>query len=142
MQPLRSALRKHPVLVAAILMAALTLRIVIPAGFMPVFEHGRVTLTLCSGVVPAPTGTSTHAGNSHAAPQGTSHHQENQGKTYQNSCAFLDLAVPVIGGADPVQLAAALLFIVAAALFLCAALPRSTARRLRPPLRGPPLPIG
>lgn len=146
MQPLRSALLKQPLLAAAILLAALLLRLFVPAGFMPVVENGRLTLVVCSGYGPVPAPPMEH-GATYAMP-GMAHHAEPQhhGSDHhppehqvQSPCAFADLALPVIGGADPIQLAAALLFILAAALLLHAQLPPPAARHLRPPLRGPPL---
>jgi hypothetical protein len=117
---------------------------------MPVFGDGQLTLTICPGVAPALAEAQPHAGTAHAAmsdaamshamPTDMSGHDDGHGASFQKSCAFADLAVPAIAGADPAQLAAALLFILAAALFLCAALPPAQTRRLRPPLRGPPLP--
>jgi hypothetical protein len=112
-------------LALAIGLAGLMLRLAVPAGFMPVLDHGQLTLTLCSGYG--------------AASVPALHHGQGE-PSADNSCAFADLALPLVGGADPVQLAAALLFIAAAALFFAAVLPPSAGLRLRPPLRGPPLP--
>jgi hypothetical protein len=147
-QPLRSALLKQPLLVAAILLAALLLRILVPAGFMPLVENGRLTLVVCSGYGPVTPAPAAH-GEARAMP-GMAHHAEPQHHQIrhhetpehqaQSPCAFADLALPAIGGADPIQLAAALLFIVAAALFVHGTLPPRAARHVRPPLRGPPLP--
>ncbi|HYI41983.1 MAG TPA: hypothetical protein VE053_16865 [Allosphingosinicella sp.] len=135
-QPLRSALLKHPLLALAIGLAALALRLAVPAGYMPMLDHGRLALTICSG-----SGTVV-AKPPHAAASSTpgALHHENGPSEAQSSCAFADLAFPLIGGADRVQLAAALVFIIATALFIGAALPPPAALRLRPPLRGPPLP--
>lgn len=136
MRLLRSALLKHPLLAVAVGLAGLMLRLAVPAGFMPSLHHGQLILTICSGY-----GT-TAAQQSHQKTlqlPATEHHGQNQPDP-DASCAFADLALPLIGGADPVQLAAALLFIIAAALFVAAVLPPRTGLRLRPPLRGPPLP--
>lgn len=133
---LRSAVLKHPFLALAVGLAGLLLRVAVPAGFMPVLDHGRLTLTICSGygaaaLQPARETASPTPGNGH----------HGQGKpAADGSCAFADLALPLIGGADPVQLTAALLFIVAASLFFRTAIPPNAGLRLRPPLRGPPLP--
>ncbi|ONF95349.1 hypothetical protein [Sphingomonas jeddahensis] len=141
MQPLRSALLKQPLLAAAILLAALLLRMFVPAGFMPMVENGRLTLVVCTGYGPAPMPAASE--QAHAMP-GMQHHQPAQHDPAQhqaqNPCAFADLALPAIGGADPVQLAAALLFIVTLALFGRSTAPPAATRHLRPPLRGPPLP--
>ena len=127
MRLLRSALRKHPLLALAIGLAGLMLRLAVPAGFMPVLHHGQLSLTICSG------GGTAAAGPAHGM------RSPDQPKA-DGSCAFADLALPLVGGADPVQLGAALLFIMAAALFFAAVPPPSAGLRLRPPLRGPPLP--
>ena len=111
------------------------LRLAVPAGFMPVLHHGQLSLTICSGYG---TAAAQPAGMASPTP-GVEHHDEGKPGT-DGSCAFADLAQPVIGGADAVQLAAALLFIVAAALFFAAVPPPRAGLRLRPPLRGPPLP--
>ena len=134
MRPLRSALLKHPLLAVAIGLAALMLRLAVPAGFMPVLNQGQLSLTICSGY-----GTAAVQPARMASPSGTAHHDEGM-PSADGSCAFADLALPLIGGAGPIQLAAALLFIIAAALFFAAVLPPLAGLRLRPPLRGPPLP--
>lgn len=135
---LRAFLIRYPHLVAALVLAALAMRVIVPAGFMPVFDHGRVTLALCSGFAPAPV-----AAPAHAAMPGMSHHagmDHDKGEKPPSPCAFADLALPVLGGADPVQLAIAILYILATALLLLVAPVVRTAPRLRPPLRAPPLP--
>lgn len=125
---------KHPLLALAIGLAALALRLAVPAGYMPMLDHGRMALTICADSGPA------FAKPSHEiATPGVAHHDEGKSQA-RGSCAFADLALPLIGGADPVQLAAALVFILVTALFLGIALPPPAALRLRPPLRGPPLP--
>lgn len=103
------------------------LRLAVPAGFMPVLHHGQLTLTLCSGY-----------GTAALEP---AHRMPSPDKPRADgSCAFADLALPLVGAADQAWQAAALLFIVAAVLFFRAVLPPRAGLRLRPPLRGPPLP--
>ncbi len=127
MRLLRSALLKHPLLALATGLAALMLRLAVPAGFMPALHHGQLSLAICSGY-----------GTAAAEP---AHEMASPDKPKADgSCAFADLALPLVGGADPVQLAAALLFILAAALVFGAVPPRRAGLRLRPPLRGPPFP--
>lgn len=104
---------------------------------MPVIDHGRLTLTICSGYGTPAMGAAHDPSSSSGSAMD---HSDKGSGTADSSCAFADLSLALIGGADPVQLAAALLFIVAAALFFAALLPPRAALRLRPPLRGPPLP--
>jgi hypothetical protein len=119
-QLLRSVLLKHPVLALLIGLAALALRLAVPAGFMPALDHGQVVLAPCPGAGPA------------------AHHDEG-GAQVESSCAFADLSLPAMGGPGAFELAAALLFFAFTLLFLRSAPPRGAALRLRPPLRGPPL---
>ncbi|HEX8450141.1 MAG TPA: hypothetical protein VF652_11175 [Allosphingosinicella sp.] len=136
MGTLRFVLLKHPLLALAIGLAALVLRLAVPAGYMPVVGQPGPALTLCPGGGQAaatahqPHGDPSMPGPAHGADPGDS----------ARSCAFADLALPAIGGADPFQLAEALTFIPASALLPSSPLPPRAALRLRPPLRGPPLP--
>ena len=136
MGSIRSALVKYPLIVLAVGLAGLLLRLAVPAGFMPVLDHGRLAFAICAGsgaAVSAPS-HQTDASNS-----GADHHDDGRPKA-ERSCAFADLSLPAIGGADPALSATALVFILATGLFLAADLPPGAALRLRPPLRGPPLP--
>ena len=137
MQRFRSILLASPRLAALILVAALALRVLVPAGFMPSVDGAGPAIMMCSGAGPvaapaafqremAARGMIGHAGEEGEAPRG---------------CAFADLALPMLGGADPALLVAALLFAVAAALFHRATLPTCASPRLRPPLRAPPLSV-
>ncbi|MGA9582765.1 MAG: hypothetical protein WBR13_12440 [Allosphingosinicella sp.] len=135
MRPLRSALLKHPLLAVAIGLAGLILRLAVPAGFMPVLNHGQLSLAICSGSTAA-----AQSAHRTISPLPATEHHDRTGLAADGSCAFADLAVPLTGGADSVRLTAALLFIIAAALFFGTVSPPRAALRLRPPLRGPPLP--
>jgi len=126
---LRHYLRAHRRIAALVVALALAVRILVPAGFMPAIDGGAITVTLCNGYGPA-TVTLAIPGK---------HHGGDGGQRTQQPCAFADLALPVLGGADPVQLAAAIAFILLAAFFAVRAFPLARPRQLRPPLRGPPL---
>lgn len=135
MRSLRSALLKHHVLAVTIGLAGMILRLAVPAGFMPVLHHGQLSLAICSSY-----GDSA-ARSAFQAPSpmsGMGHPGEGEPKA-GGSCAFSDLALPLIGGVDPIQLVAAARFIIAAPIFSRALLPPGAVWRLRPPPRGPPL---
>ena len=117
----------HPALAASILAAAMLLRVLVPVGFMPVVEHGRIALVVCPGVTRAAP-----------AMAGMAHHGDDAA-TAADGCAFADLSLPVLPGADPALLAAAILFLIVTARLLAHAPPPHAAPRLRPPLRGPPI---
>ena len=127
MTKLRRVLFGSPFLAVLIVAAALVARLAAPSGFMPVVGASGVSLTICSGYGPM-----------QMAMPGVAHHAPKEGEA-RSRCAFADLAVPAIGGADPIQIAEALRFIMALGLVASAALVLRTAPRLRPPLRGPPL---
>lgn len=123
---LRRHVLNHPALAALILAAALLLRVLVPAGFMPVNDHGRVVIAICSG---------TSAGA--MTMPGMKHH-DSGGDMAKSPCAFADLALPMQGGADPVLLVAALAFVALLALVRAVPVAPRGPRNLRPPLRGPP----
>jgi len=132
MGALRTFLLRYRAMAFAMLALALAMKAIVPAGTMIGTESKVLTIRICDDaqislgapardvVIPMkgePTGK-------HGKVDGT--------------CAFSTLSFAGLAGADPIQLALALLFILAtcfAALALPA--PRHTAR-LRPPLRGPP----
>ncbi|MCD2322457.1 hypothetical protein LQ953_00315 [Sphingomonas sp. IC-56] len=153
MRSFRSIFRSHRWLAALVLLAALLLRIAVPAGFMPMVGAQGLRLVPCSGYGTMPLAPASdphtisgdhhseaHAGHGEPAPHAPAKHAEQGDAQAQSGCAFAELAVPLMPNADPIQLLAAIFFIIAAALFFRAHLPRHTAPRLRPPLRGPPLP--
>src|SRR5690349_5197898 len=123
MPQMRSAPLPVRSICAALLALLLALRVLSPAGFMPAFEHGSVTIVPCPDQGPAP------------AP--ITHHHHGPNKLHQ-PCAYATGDTP----------AAALEFAFGAALLFAAGvvLPGRTFRhaefqrvRERPPLRGPPL---
>lgn len=127
---LRLHFRAHRWLAFALIAAALLVRVCVPAGFMPVAaQDGTLRLAFCSGYGPMPA--------IDVAIPGMKHHSSDA--QMQSSCAFADLAMVAIGGADSIQLAALLLFVLASGR--AAGLPPSprAPARLRPPLRAPPL---
>ncbi|MBW6533151.1 hypothetical protein KZ820_20600 [Sphingomonas sp. RRHST34] len=136
MRALRRLVLAHSHMAALIYVAVLALRILIPTGYMVSSDHGRVTITLCSGVVEQPSMAMDMAGMDHAMPD---HGKSKEHGKAEMPCAFSGLSTPVFGGADPVLLVVALALVAAMAL---RATPRTivaSAPYLRPPLRGPPL---
>jgi hypothetical protein len=102
---------------------ALALRLLSPAGFMPAFNHGSVTIVACPDY--------------EQAPPPMAHHRQGGAKGDHQPC-------PYAAGAAAGTLADILLF--AAALLFAATLPLGRTfdflekhrTRERPPLRGPP----
>jgi hypothetical protein len=129
MTRLRRHILGHSRCAAALIALAMLAKLLVPAGFMPSLTAGTITVELCTGV-----GVKTvemalpgHAGD-----------QKHQPAQADRPCTFAALAAPALGGADPVQLALAVAFVMALGFRIAAvATPRGVAH-LRPPLRGPP----
>jgi len=125
-----------------VIVVALAIRAIVPAGFMPMLVEGRVVIALCSGSGPAvtmahPAGMVHHATT--AAPYGS--HDASDILPHDNKpqlCAFAGLGAPSLAWVDPVVLAVAIAFVLALGLRIVSTLPAICSSRLRPPLRGPP----
>ncbi|WP_157073722.1 hypothetical protein [Sphingomonas soli] len=128
MASLRTIARTHRNLAALIVVAALLLRILVPAGFMPVVRDGRMVMSICSGMGPTKIVVEI---------PGLKHQPED--RQAQSPCAFADLSLPSLAGADPIQLAVLVAFVLALGLTFSPYLPPRAILRLRPPLRGPPV---
>ncbi|MBB3940433.1 hypothetical protein GGR39_002090 [Novosphingobium fluoreni] len=133
MHRLRDLVLANRPFAGAILVLALMMKVVIPAGFMPTVSNDQIVASICSG-----TGRMTMAmpipGLQHGKSDGSGH-QDKAGQP----CIFAGLSAPAFTGADPLLLAITILFILVLGLRPMA-LPNSTAPPyLRPPLRGPPL---
>jgi hypothetical protein len=128
MEFLRSRIKDHPRYAALLIIAALLLRVLVPAGFMPDFSSSRFQIVICTGS--GPVEMSMDMGEMKGGKHGSGHQAQ-----VDQPCG---LAAPALAGADPIQLALALLFIAAAALFFAPVLHVHRLARLRPPLRGPP----
>jgi hypothetical protein len=125
---LRLHLFTHRRWAAALIALALLAKLVVPAGFMLNAGAGTITVELCSG-------TGVQKVEMVLPGQPAQHDQQN---TADSPCTFAGLAAPALGGADPIQLAIAIAFIVAVDFLpVPVARPRDAAY-LRPPLRGPP----
>ena len=134
MQALRALIRNHARLTLVLLALALAVKAVVPAGFMLSAGGDRLlTVTICSDAVGAaeqvqiliPGKKDARSDHSKAADKG-------------QPCAFAGLGHAALGGADPVLLAAALVFILLVGLAPLPAPPHRDLPFLRPPLRGPP----
>jgi Protein of unknown function (DUF2946) len=113
----------------ALLALLLGLRLLTPAGFMPAFDHGAVTIVVCPDAEPPPSPMAMH----------NHQHQHSPKKLHQN-CPYASASA--LGGLlDNHPLLAALVVVGLALLFGPAYhyLERQRAHD-RPPLRGPPIP--
>jgi hypothetical protein len=114
-----------------IVVAAMGLRALMPAGYMASTSTGHMSIELCSGV----------AGQSVViALPGTQHSDDgDHGKGRTDSpCAFSGLTAAALSAADPIVLSIAIAFIMAIGLRAIGIVPTAPSPFLRPPLRGPP----
>jgi hypothetical protein len=145
MAALRPFLHSNAALVWAVIVCALLMRAIVPAGFMPMATANGIQLVLCSGMAqpsdtmtaPAAAGMMHHAMPHHAMPARVDGGHQIPAKP-DAPCAFAGLTAPSLGGADIVLLAIAFASVVAAALFQRPDAPIRPRPFLRPPLRGPP----
>lgn len=119
--------RQYSWLGALVVLAALSLRTLVPQGYMPDVERERIEISICTGhgAIPAQLQTPAHPTDKDATKAA-------------KSCAYADLLLPGLPGADAVLPVTALAF--ALALSPAAAEPWRLVRtgKLWPPMRGPP----
>jgi hypothetical protein len=127
----RLVLSRHR-LAIAILALALLMKLVVPAGFMPILSNGQIVVSLCSGT--GPTKMVMIVPVLGHKPDGGGEHS---GKAEQ-PCAFAGLSMSLLAAADPILLAAAILFVLALGMRPLLLLTATAPPYLRPPLRGPP----
>ena len=130
MHVLRRLVRDHARLTALLLSVALMAKALVPAGYMPTAQDGKMVVTLCSASGPGQTIITIPIDR-----RDTSHDRQQQP---DHPCAFTSLLSPTLAATDALLLAVALAFIIAASFRL---LPRLVLRHgiyLRPPAIGPP----
>lgn len=126
---------------AALLCAAtLLLKLLVPAGMMLATDHGRIALTICSGVAPVSTAMAMHGMGARMGDHGKAgdHGKSGEHGKMELPCAFAGLSAAMTGAVDPIQLAALIVFILAVGLAGVLVPAPFSATHLRPPLRGPP----
>lgn len=111
------------------------MKIIVPAGFMPMVSGGTITIEICRGFDSEPMSMAVPG---MAAHEGKTDHRSADHAGRDMPCAFSGLLAPAIGGADALLLAALVAAIVASGVWARTALSERLTRHLRPPLRGPP----
>lgn len=133
MEAIRSLVVRYPGLVACTMLFVLLIKGILPAGYMPVMAGDSLRLALC---------TSRGAVEISAAGIATHGQDDAPAKQYADMpCMFAGLCLMTLLGADPMLLAAALLFLFVLALHFR---PQPLIRRadyLAPPSQGPPASI-
>ncbi|MBB3695510.1 hypothetical protein [Sphingomonas sp. BK580] len=131
MARLRYLIARRPTALAWLLLLALALRLVVPAGFMPDTSARAVTLVACPewGAGPAVSGH-------HAA-----HDRADHGRSHRHAeppCAFAGLGSPTLAAGDAAPLTPPADAVARAATPLGRALGLLATERLRPPAHAPP----
>jgi hypothetical protein len=131
--------RHCAVLICAV---ALLLKLLVPTGYMIGGDHGRIAVTICTGLSSAATTIDIPrtSGDMAALHGSTSGHESTRdhGKT-DMPCGYAGLSATVLGAVDPVLLVAALATVAAMARRPVLRPAPRPSPHLRPPLRGPPI---
>lgn len=123
----RAFLMSHTRVAALLVALALCVKALVPAGYMLGGEAKTITVQICAESLGHPITKQIEVG------------AKDHGKAKADApCAFTALTHGALGGADPILLAAALLFILALAFAPLLPPAPSRVHYLRPPLRGPP----
>ena len=116
-----------------LMLMALTMKAVIPGGFMPGFDHGTFTAEICA------EWSSASLTRQHAK---THHNNGEDGKEHTNNshvCPYATLTMVAVSGADLTLIAQTLSFILTLGFIPVVAPILQRTAKLRPPLRGPPV---
>ena len=94
---------------AWVIALALLMKLLVPAGFMPVVSEGGITIEICAGTVPARTSMEPGMAAGMAATMPGMHHQDQSdhqdGSDHQGRempCAFAGLTAPAHASAPGV----------------------------------------
>jgi len=131
MTGIRTWLRRHRALAALILGVMLSVRLLMPSGFMLSSENKVLTVVICTGIA------GEHQTAQLVIPMDKSKAGHEAGKG--DPCPYSALSMVSTAGADVALLAAALAFILALGFAAVVEPLRGRIAYLRPPLRGPPV---
>jgi hypothetical protein len=131
MTALRAFFRRHAALAMLIVVMAIGLRALVPAGYMTSASKTGMTIELCSGV----------AGQTMAILLPGAHHSDDgnhKSDRTDSPCAFSGLGGGALSATDPFILAIAIAFIMATVFRHIVTARATPPAYQRPPLRGPP----
>jgi hypothetical protein len=134
MHAIRASFLRHRAMALAVVALALAMKALVPAGYMVGGDVRTLTVRICDGIdhgasaaiaIPMKPGAAGHGAGDKAGHD-------------QQACPFSALGHVGQAGADPIQLALALAFIVLLGFAAPHFAPVAAPSRLRPPLRAPP----
>ena len=115
--------------------ATLLFKLLVPTGHMIDSDHGRLVVSICSGT--GPVAMPMDMPGMHGDMPDHRNPADHEGKAPM-PCAFSSLSAAALGAIDHIQLAALIVFIMAAGIAASILPAPSGPAYLRPPLRGPP----
>jgi len=133
MHLLRAFFARHRALATMLIVAALSIKALVPAGYMIGISNRVLTVEICADSLGGHVTKQIVIPGDGQSNGGQSEHGKSDG-----TCAFSALSFASLSAADPALLAIALIFIMALG-FVPVNAPRPVRQfHLRPPLRGPP----
>ena len=130
MTAIRAFFHQHRRMAMAVLLLAMAVKALVPMGFMLGADGGALIIRVCDGINHGPAAIAIPV----KAPKGA-----DKAGHDQQACPFSALGHAGQAGADPIQIALALAFILLLGLAPPRAPTHLCAPRLRPPLRAPPV---
>lgn len=131
MNLMRAFFMRHRALACMLVVAALCMKVLVPAGFMIGPNSKVLSVQICSD-------GSGHSITTQLVIPMKGEPNDSSGKQGKGDCPFSSLSMVSMTGADQALLALALVFILALGFApVRASLPKPVCH-LRPPLRGPP----
>jgi len=133
MMGLRAILLNHRRLALLLVAFALAMKALIPGGYMLGAQSQVITVSICGDA------SGTHEVRQIVVPRQGAEKDTVSQHAKGAPCAFNVLGMDGLAGADPILLAIALAFSLAAGFAAPVASTLQAHAHLRPPLRGPPL---
>lgn len=131
MNAIRAFFHRHRALAVAVIALALAMKVLVPAGFMPLAEGRTISVIICDGHGDQRTATIALPGKASGGDTA------DLAKAATN-CPFSVLSAATLGNTDVLLVAALLLFILSLGYLSAPARPQHRAAYLTPPSCGPP----
>ena len=132
MRMLRQILLRHRRLALVVAMLALALKVLVPGGYMVARQGQTLSVMICSAAGEAERRMAITVLPGGKSGEGSA--PEHPGA----ACPYTALSLAALGHAESVILLLAVGFALALVIAAIPPVPRPSARRFRPPLRGPP----
>ena len=116
-----------------VLALVLCVKVLVPAGHMPVASSLSLTIQVCADALGASVTREISVPLADGSQDAGGEHRDNG-----QPCAFSALSMASLAGADAPLLALALAFILLMGIAPASQVPPARTLRFRPPLRGPP----